>query len=118
MPHDLHHGQWVKPTLALIASNHCEHSAQIRLWTDRLEVDQERATRTSSLYRNPVGFDVGSPLAVCHQHPVAHAGESRNLHTDGTGESSLRHLKGKYAEGREYFAIRARRRILQDEANV
>ena len=34
MPHDLRHGQWLKPTLALIASDHREYTAQIQLWTD------------------------------------------------------------------------------------
>lgn len=33
MPHDLRHGQWLEPTLALIASNHREYTAQIQLWT-------------------------------------------------------------------------------------
>jgi hypothetical protein len=117
MPYDLHHGQWVQPTLALIASDHREHTAQIRLWTDRLE-DQQRATRTPSFHRDPVGVEVGSPLAVRNQHPVAHADKSRSLNTDGTGESSLSHLEGKHAEGGEYFTTGARHRILQDEANV
>ena len=88
MPHDLRHGQWLKPTLALIASNHREYTAQIRLWTERLEVDQKRATRTPSLYRDPLGFEVGSPLLVGNQHALAHTEKSGSLHTDGTGESS------------------------------
>jgi hypothetical protein len=37
MPHYVRHGQWLEPTLALTASDHREYTAQIRLWTDRLE---------------------------------------------------------------------------------
>jgi hypothetical protein len=89
MPHDLRHGQWVKPTLALIASNHCEYSAQIQLWTERLEVDQKRATKMRSLYRDPLGFEVGSPVVVGNQHGAAHTEKPRSLDTDVDGRISL-----------------------------
>ena len=52
MPHDLRHGQWLKPTLALIASDHREYTAQIQLWTDRLEGRPTKGhTNTQSLSR-------------------------------------------------------------------
>ena len=41
MPYDLRHGQWLKPTLALIASHHREYTAQLQLWTERLEVNRK-----------------------------------------------------------------------------
>ena len=88
LPYDLRHGQWLKPTLALIASNHREYTAQIQLWTERLEVDQERAARTPNLYRNPLGFEVGSPVVVGNQHDAAHTEEPRSLDTDGDGRIS------------------------------
>jgi hypothetical protein len=83
MPHDLRHGQWLEPTLALTASNHREYTAQIRLWTERLEVDQKRATRTPNLYRDRLGFEVGSPVVVGNQHGAAHTEKPRSLQTDG-----------------------------------
>ena len=90
MPRDLRHGQWLKPTLALIASDHREYMAQIRLWTERLEVDHKRATRTPNLYRDPLGFEVGFPVGVGNQHGTAHTEESRSLDTDGAaGRISL-----------------------------
>jgi hypothetical protein len=118
MPHDLRHGQWLEPTLALIASDHREYTGQIRLWTDRLDVDQERATRISGLYQDRIGHKVGSPLAACNQHPVIHAEKLGILPADGRGEASLRHLEEKCAEDGGYLATGARRRILQEEANV
>jgi hypothetical protein len=98
MPHDLRHGQWLEPTLALTASDHREYTGQIRLWADRLEVDQERATRTSGLYQDQIGSEAGSPLAACNQPPVAE--KSRSLRRDGTGELGLRHFEDQYAEER------------------
>jgi hypothetical protein len=89
MPHDLRHGQWLKPTLALIASDHREHTAQIQLWTERLEVEQERVTRTPNLYRDPLGFEVGSPVVVGNQHGAVHTEKPRSLDTDGDGRVSL-----------------------------
>jgi hypothetical protein len=89
MPHDLRHGQWVKPTLALIASNHLEYTARIHLWTDRLEVDEKRATRTPSLYQDPLGSEVGSPVVVGNLHGVAHTEKPRSLDTDTDGRISL-----------------------------
>jgi hypothetical protein len=89
MPHDLRHGQWLEPTLALIASNHREYTARIQLWTERLEVDQERATRTPNLYRDPIGSEVGSPVVVGNQHGAAHTEKPRSLDTDGYGRISL-----------------------------
>ena len=83
MPHDLRHGQWLEPTLALIASNHREYTAQIQLWTERLEVDQKMATRTPNLYQGPVGLEVGSPVVVGNQDGVAHTEKPRSLDTDG-----------------------------------
>ncbi len=89
MPHDLRHGQWLKPTLALIASDHREYTAQIQLWTDRLEVDQERAVRTPDVYRYPLGFEIGSPAVISNQYGAAHAEKLRSLDTDGDGRISL-----------------------------
>ena len=89
MPHDLRHGQWVEPTLALIASNHREYVAQIQLWAERLEVDQKRATRTPNLYLDPIGVEVGSPVVVGNQHGAAHTEKPRSLDTDGDGRISL-----------------------------
>jgi hypothetical protein len=63
MPHDLRNGQWLEPTTALVASNHVEYTAEIHLWTERLKVNPKRATRTSNLAQDPVGFEVGSPDA-------------------------------------------------------
>jgi hypothetical protein len=71
MPHDLRHGQWLKPTLALIASDHREYIAQIQLWTDRLGVDQRRAVRTPNLYQHPLGFEVVNPVVVGNQRGAA-----------------------------------------------
>ena len=88
LPYDLRHGQWVEPTLALIASNHREYTAQLQLWTERLEVDHKRATRTPNLYRGPLGFEVGSPVVVGNQHDAAHTEEPRSLDTDGDGRIS------------------------------
>jgi hypothetical protein len=85
MRSDLRHGQWLKTTLALIASNHVEYTAKIHLWTDRLEVNPKRATRTPNLYRDPLGFEVGSPVVVRIQHGAAHTEKSQSLHTDGDG---------------------------------
>ena len=53
MPHDLRHGQWLKPTLALIASNHREYTARIWLWTDRLEGDEKRAYKKDQSLSRP-----------------------------------------------------------------
>ena len=83
MPHDLRHGQWLKPTLALIASDHREYTAQIELWTDRLEVDQQRAVRTPNLYRDPPGFEVVNPVVVGNQRGAADTEKPRSLDTDG-----------------------------------
>ena len=88
MPHDLRHGQWLEPTLALIASNHREHTAQIQLWTERLQIDQKGTTRTPDLYRYPLGFEVGSPVVISNQDGSAHTEKSRSLYTDGDGEYS------------------------------
>jgi hypothetical protein len=79
MPQDLRHGQWLKPTLALIASNHREHTAQLQLWTERLEIDQKRATRTSDLHRDRPGFEMGSPVAISNQDAAAHTERSRSF---------------------------------------
>ena len=70
MPHDVRHGQWLEPTLALTASDHREYTAQIRLWTDRLEVKPKGATRTPSLHPDPLGSEVSSPVVVSNQHGV------------------------------------------------
>jgi hypothetical protein len=88
MPDDLRHGQWLEPTLALTASNHREYTAPIQLWTERLEVDRKRATRTPNPCRDPLGFVVGSPVVVGYQRGAAHTEKSGSLHTDGTVESS------------------------------
>ena len=82
LPDGLRHGQWLNPTLALIASNHREHTAQLQLWTERLEVNKKRATRATDPYRAPLGFEVGSPV-VCNQHGAAHTERSRSPYTDG-----------------------------------
>ena len=87
MPHDLRHGQWLKPTLALIASNHREYTAQICLWTARLEVNWTK--RTPNLYRDPVGFELGSPAVISNQHGAAHTEKPQSLDTDGDGRISL-----------------------------
>lgn len=83
MPHDLRHGQWLKPTLALIASDHREYTAEIQLWTDRLEVDQQRTVRTPNLYRDPLGFEVVNPVVVGNQRGAADTEKPRSLDTDG-----------------------------------
>jgi hypothetical protein len=83
MPDSLRATQRLDATLAILASNHLEHTAQICLWTERLEVDKKRATRTPDLYREPLGFEVGSPVVVCNQHGAAHTEKSRSLHADG-----------------------------------
>lgn len=89
MPHYLRHGQWLEPTLTLIASDHREYTAQIRLWTERLEVKQKRATRTPRLH-HPLGSEeVGSPVVVGNQHGMVHTEEPRNLGTNTDGRSSL-----------------------------
>lgn len=49
MPRGLRHGQWLEPTLALIASDHREYTAEIQLWTQRLELDKRKATRMPNL---------------------------------------------------------------------
>ena len=85
LPYDLRHGQWLKPTLALIASNHLEYTAQIHVWTERLEVNPKRATRAPNPYREPLGFGVGSSVVISDQHGVAHAEKSVSLHADGEG---------------------------------
>jgi hypothetical protein len=82
LPDGLRHGQWLNPTLALIASNHREYTAQLQLWTERLEVNKKRATRAPDLYRAPLGFEVGLPV-VCNQHGATHPEKSRSLYTDG-----------------------------------
>jgi hypothetical protein len=90
LPHNLRHGQWLKPTLALTASDHREYTAQIWLWTDRLDGDERRATRKPSLYRDTRGFEVGSPVVVGNQHGEAHSEKPRSLDTDGpVGRLSL-----------------------------
>jgi hypothetical protein len=89
MPHDLRHGQWLKPTLALIASDHREYTAQIQLWTDRLEIDEKGSTITPDLYRYPLGFETGSPAVIPNQDGAAHTGKPRSLDTDGDGRISL-----------------------------
>jgi hypothetical protein len=38
LPKNVHHGQWVEATLSLTASDHSEHTANMWLWTERLEI--------------------------------------------------------------------------------
>jgi hypothetical protein len=45
MPHNLRHGEWIKSTFAIIASNGVEYATTLDLWTDRLVVKPKRATR-------------------------------------------------------------------------
>jgi hypothetical protein len=68
MPHDLRHGQWLEPTLVLTASNHREYSAQIQLWTDRMESDRKVATRALSVSPDPLGVEVSSGVVVGTQN--------------------------------------------------
>jgi hypothetical protein len=82
LPDDLRHGQWFNPRLALIASDHREYTAQLQLWTERLEVNKKRATSAPDLDRAALGFEVGSPV-VYDQHGAAHTEKSRSLYTDG-----------------------------------
>ena len=89
MPHDVRHGQWLKPTLALIASNHREYTAQIQLWTDRLEIDEKGSTKTPDLDRYPLGFEFGSPVGVGNQHGAAHTEKPRILDTDGNADGRI-----------------------------
>ncbi len=89
LPYDLRHGQWLKPTLALTASNHRKYTAQLQLWTERLEVDQKKATKTPNLYQKPFGFEVGTPVVVGNQHDAPHTEEPRSLHKDRDGRISL-----------------------------
>jgi hypothetical protein len=77
MPHDVRHGQWLKPTLALITSDHREYTAELQLWADRLEVDKKKATKTLNLHRDPLGFEVSSPVVVGNEHGPAHGEASR-----------------------------------------
>jgi hypothetical protein len=72
MPHDLRHGQWLEPTLVLIASNHREYTGRIRLWTERLEIEQKAATRVPDLYRNPVRFPVDASVVVGNERCATH----------------------------------------------
>jgi hypothetical protein len=88
MPRGLRHGQWLEPTLTLIASNHREYAAQIQLWTERLEVGKKRTKRIPNLYRDPLGSDVASPV-VGKQHGAARTEKSRSLYMDGDGQLQL-----------------------------
>lgn len=78
MPPDLRHGQWLKPTLVLIASDHREHRAQIQLWTDRLEIDEKAITRVTDFSRDS-GLEVGFPVVIPHQDGSADRERSRRL---------------------------------------
>jgi hypothetical protein len=40
MPKSVKHGQWVEATLRIFASDHTEHTGELRLWTDRSEMKQ------------------------------------------------------------------------------
>jgi len=84
MPHDLRHGQFLEPTLALIASNHREYTARIQLWTERLE-HHKRATRTPNLYRDSAGCEVGSPVVVGNQRGATKLRHARSLDTAEDG---------------------------------
>jgi hypothetical protein len=89
MPHDVRHGQWLQPTLVLTASDHREYTRQIRLWTDRMEVDEERGTRRSSLHQDPLGSEVGFPVVLGNQHDVSRTEKLRSLDTDRDGRISV-----------------------------
>jgi hypothetical protein len=89
LPYDLRHGQWLKPTLALTASNHRKYTAQLQLWTERLEVDQKKATKTPELYQGPFGSEVGSRVVVGNRQDASHTEEPRSLDTDGDKRISL-----------------------------
>jgi hypothetical protein len=67
MPESLFHGQWLVATLAILASDHAEYTSAIRLWTERLEINPKRATRKYDLHGEPVGYNVGSPVAPCNE---------------------------------------------------
>jgi len=50
MPPELLHGQWVKPTLAIIGAGHVEYPTTIYLWTDRIEARPKNKQRRTSLF--------------------------------------------------------------------
>jgi hypothetical protein len=55
MPSDLRHGQWLRPTLAIISSSGVEYTASIFLWTERLAAKSKFATRgKSNLFDQPL----------------------------------------------------------------
>jgi hypothetical protein len=87
MPPDLRHGQWLKPTLALVASDHREHTAKIQLWTDRLEIDEKAITRRPDFSRNS-GLEVGFPVVIPQEDDSADPERLRRLYADGDGEYS------------------------------
>lgn len=89
MPRDVRHGQWLETTLALIASDHREYNAKIRLWTERLEVKQKRATKTPSLHQDPLGSEISSSVVIGNQYGVVHVEKPRNLAMDKEGRISL-----------------------------
>lgn len=90
LPTNLRHGHWLKPTFALIASNHIEYAVEIQLWTNRLEVPK-RTKQTPNLYRDPVGLEVGS-AAVRNPHSANRTEKSQNLHLDRDASLDLEHL--------------------------
>jgi hypothetical protein len=89
MPPDLRHGQWLEPTLALTTSDHREYRAQLQLWTDRMEGDRKEATRTPSIYPNPLGAKVSSGVVLGTQDGAARPDKPRNLDVDRDSRISL-----------------------------
>ena len=68
MPKSLRHGEWIEPTLAIIASNHSEYIAAIRLWVERLEDKRERSMRKQSLYE-PLEHNVSHRITARDHQP-------------------------------------------------
>lgn len=93
MPKDLRHGLGLEPTIALIASNHQEYTAQIRLWTERLETEQKPEARMPDLYRNPLGFSLDSTVVVRNEGCATHIAKPLSQGRDRDDRIlNLRHL--------------------------
>jgi hypothetical protein len=69
MPYDLHHGQWLEPTLSITSSSHVAYTAKVDLWVDRLQAKPNPA-RKHYLREEPVGT-VGSTVEIPGQPSVA-----------------------------------------------
>jgi hypothetical protein len=69
MPDELSHGQWLKPTLVIVGSDHTEYASTIELRTERLETRPRMVKPKTDLYAGAPGEEAKRLLRVTPTEP-------------------------------------------------